>query len=57
MYRGRRCGSGCETFVVSVFLSGFMVACGFDTMAAAVDDWLAEFDADFPANDAQDIGF
>ena len=55
-YRGSRCGSGCETFVDSAFRSGFIVAWGFDT-TAAVDDWLAELDADFPANDAQDIGF
>jgi len=55
-YRGSRCGSGCETFVDSAFRSGFIVACGFAT-TAAVDDWFADVDADFPANDAQDIGF
>jgi len=33
-----------------------MAACGLAT-AAAGDAWLADVAADFPANDAQDIGF
>jgi len=33
-----------------------MVACGFAT-TAAVDDWFVAVDADFPASDAQEIGF
>ena len=44
------------TFVDSAFLSGLMAACGLAT-AAAGDAWLADVAADFPANDAQDIGF
>ena len=55
-HRGVRCGSGCETLADSAFLSGFMAACGFAT-TAGVEDWFAEVDADFPANDAQEIGF
>ena len=33
-----------------------MVACGLDT-TAGTDDWFAEDEADFPAKDAQEIGF
>jgi len=33
-----------------------MAACGFAT-TAAVDDWFADGGADFPANEAQEIGF
>jgi len=33
-----------------------MAACGFATTAGA-DDWFAEVDADFPANDAHENGF
>jgi len=33
-----------------------MVACGFATTEGA-GDWFAVDEADFPANDAQEIGF